>query len=100
MKLSEEGIVELEGGGTYAAAESLYPDAKSFCEAVIEFIKEGGEIFGLGDLDYLIDHTGIAFAHHCIAYLKGGRNDRRTWWQIEDEPGRGRSPVWLCDLND
>jgi len=91
----------LHGGDGYCAAKSLYPDAKSFCEAVA---MDGDEDYGkpeqLGALDYLIAHTRIGYAHHCGGYPEWGYyNERSSWWQIEDEPGRGRSPVWYLDLS-
>ena len=90
----------LDGGGAYCAAKSLYPDAKAFCEAVA---MKGDEDFGepneYDDIACLVAHTKISYAHHCVGYPEWDDNERRSWWQIEDEPGRGRSPVWYLDLN-
>jgi len=97
-KLIDEGIFMLNGGGTYCAAKSLYPDAKAFCEAVaMKGDEDYGEPVQFDDLDYLIAHTKIAYAHHCVGQWNG--DEYTDWWQIEDEPGRARSPVWYLDLN-
>jgi len=100
MKLTEEGILTVDGGGAFWAAKSLYPDAKAFCEAVaMKGDDSYGEPVHFDDLDYLIAHTKIAYAHHCVGNHPCDGDVFSTWWQIEDEPGCGRTPIWYLDLN-
>lgn len=98
-KLIDEGIFMLDGGGAYCATKALYSDARAFCEAVA---MKGDEDFGepneYDDIDYLVAHTKISYAHHCVGPLPWSA-EASCYWQIEDEPGRGRSPVWHLDLN-
>jgi len=101
MKLTEEGIFMLDGGGAYCAAKSLYPDAKAFCEAVaMKGDEDYGESAEFDDLDYLIAHTKVAYAHHRVGYPPWSFDDTPSgWWQIEEEQGRGGSAVWYLNLN-
>jgi hypothetical protein len=98
-KLVDEGIFALDHDSGFCAAKSLYPDARSFCEAVI---KEKDSYYGehdLGDIDYLVRHTIIGYVHHCVGYRDFDDIEPGSWWQVEYEPGRGRSPVWYLDLD-
>lgn len=95
-KLVDEGIFMLDGGGAYCVAKLLYPDAKSFCHAVImEY-----EPDYLGGLDYMVSHTKLAYAHHRVGYPEWDAlgDEPSSWWQIEEKQGRGGSPVWYLDL--
>lgn len=103
-KLAEMGIIQVWDCNEYCGSKVAYPTAEAFVAAAIGeqvITDEFPEHMPESEMrDAVLPHIHSGYMIHRVSVCEWHDDVDGDWWEYDDEPGPGRSPVWFLDLDE